>query len=215
MKEHKNKKIISIITIIVLIGIIVISTVGFKVSLKYHENKKIEISMSKKFELNDIEKISKEVIGKKVIAQKVEIYEDAVKIVAEDITEEQKNEIINKINEKYEVNIDKESVKIQEVPHARLRDLIKPYITPFIIMTIVVLIYMVLRYYKLNSLMVFLKTLLDIVVGQALLFSLFAILRIEIGIITIPLVIVTYILSIMYCTQNCEKKLEEIVKEEE
>lgn len=215
MKEHKNKIIISIIAIIVLIGIIVISTIGFKVSLKYHENKKIEISMSKKFELNDIEKISKEVIGKKVIAQKVEIYEDAVKIVAEDITEEQKNEIINKINEKYEVNIDKESVKIQEVPHARLRDLIKPYITPFIIMTIVVLIYMVLRYYKLNSLMVFLKTLLDIVVGQALLFSLFAILRIEIGIITIPLVIVTYILSIMYCTQNCEKKLEEIVKEEE
>ena len=215
MKEHKNKIIVSIIAIIILVGIIIVSTVGFKVNLKYHANKKIEINMSKKFELDDIKKIASDVLDEKVIAQKVEIYEDAVKIVAEEINEEEKNEIVNKINENYELNIESNEIKVEEVANARIRDLVKPYSTPIIVLTLVILIYMVLRYYRLNSFMVFYKTILNAMVGQAITFSLFAIFRIEIGFLTVPIAIVTYILSMMYSAKKFEEELEELKKEEE
>lgn len=215
MKEHKNKIIVSIIAIIILVGIIIVSTVGFKVNLKYHANKKIEINMNKKFELDDIKKIASDVLDEKVIAQKVEIYEDAVKIVAEEINEEEKNEIVNKINEKYELNIESNEIKVEEVANARIRDLVKPYSTPIIVLTLVILIYMVLRYYRLNSFMVFYKTILNAMVGQAITFSLFAIFRIEIGFLTVPIAIVTYILSMMYSAKKFEEELEELKKEEE
>ena len=215
MKEHKNKIIVSIIAIIILVGIIIVSTVGFKVNLKYHANKKIEINMSKKFELDDIKKIASDVLDEKVIAQKVEIYEDAVKIVAEEINEEEKNEIVNKINEKYELNIESNEIKVEEVANARIRDLVKPYFTPFIVLTLVILIYMVLRYYRLNSFMVFYKTILNTMVGQAITFSLFAIFRIEIGFLTVPIAIVTYILTMMYLAKKFEEESDELKKEEE
>ncbi len=215
MKEQKSKIAIFIVSLIILIGIIIIATVGFRVSLKYQESKKIEVNLGKKFELEDIKKIAQKELDSKVLIQKVEIYEDAVSIISKEINEEQKNEIINKINEKYELKVEKDNIKIEEVPHARLGDLVRPYVTPVIVMTIIILIYMISRYYKLNSGVVLAKTILAVGIGQALLFSILAIVRIEIGKMTVPIAIIVYILSLIYCTKMFEEELEEIKKLEE
>ena len=43
-------------------------------------------------------------------------------------------------------------ITIEENVHIRGRDVIKPYIVPFVIATVIILMYLAIRYYKLNSL---------------------------------------------------------------
>ena len=85
------KKVVSILLICLLIaGIILISTMGFNVGLKYSENTQIAINIGKKFDVRDVKAIASEVFGKqRVIVQKVELYEDMVQITVKDATEEQ------------------------------------------------------------------------------------------------------------------------------
>lgn len=153
MKEiGKNTKIIAIlIAIVIIIGMIITLTVGLNFDLRYQEAKKIQLYLEKDFEIADIKQITDEILpNQKVILQKVEVFEDTVSILAKDITEEQKGNIISKVNEKYETNLTSENVEITEIPHTRGRDIIKPYVLPFAIATIIILAYMMVRYYKLG-----------------------------------------------------------------
>ena len=98
----KQKMIFIILAVIIIAGIAVISTIGFNLELKMQETKKIELYIQKDFEISDIKNIVKEVIpDESIIIQKVEVFEDSVSITAKDITDEQKQSIIYKVNEKY------------------------------------------------------------------------------------------------------------------
>ena len=68
----------------------------------------------------------------------------------QEITEEQKTDIINKINGKYELELTADSTQITNVPHTRGRDIVRPYLAPFAIATGIILAYMAIRYYKLG-----------------------------------------------------------------
>ena len=103
-KIKKNKKtiIIALLILIVIAGVILTLTVGLNFDLRYQDTKKIELYIGKTFEYNDIKNIVNEVMpGQDNIIQKVEVFEDSVSIIAKDITDEQKTNIINKVNEKY------------------------------------------------------------------------------------------------------------------
>lgn len=208
----KQQKITTlIIAAIILIGIIVIFTAGFNFELKYQEAKEINFYLEKSFEVSDIKAIAKEVMPEqKVLVQKVEIYEDSVKIIAKEITEEQKQGLIEKINEKYGTEFLAETTEIKTVAHTRLRDLLKKYVLPFVIATIIIVVYMALRYRKLNWLKAVLKSLAVIVVAETVLYSLIAITRIPVGTITIPLTIVVYLVTLLGLTNKFEKQLKEI-----
>ena len=159
MKKSKNKIVLGIAIIILIAGIIMVAVKGFNMDLAYQDTKRIEANIGKSFENKDIENIAKEVLGQKqVIIQKVEIYEDTVSITAKDITEEQRNNIVSKINEKYEIELNSDDITIVTVPLVHLRDLVKNYKIPFIVATICILVYLMVRYYKLNSLKVLAKT---------------------------------------------------------
>ena len=149
-----------------------------------------------------------------VIIQKVEVYEDSVSITAKDITDEQKQNIIEKINEKYETELSADSTQIQTIPHTRGRDIAKPYIAPFVIATVIILLYMAVRYRKIGIGKTLLKTILISVVAQATLLSVIAITRIPVGRLTIPMIVAVYMLTLVGLTTNFENKLE-IKKEEE
>lgn len=210
MKEiiEKNKVLISIIAIIVVVGIIMTAVMGFNFDLKYQQAKKVELHINKEFAISDIKQITNEVLGNNgVIIQKVEMFEDTASIIAKEITDEQKSNLITKINEKYGTEISAENTEIITVPHTRGRDIVKPYIIPFLISTVIIIVYMAIRYYKLNFIKVVLETIGVLVVAQILLFSVMAITRIPIGRLTIPLMILVYVLSLLGITNKCEKDL--------
>ena len=215
MKNLKNKIIIGIAILIFVVGIIVVAVKGFNVDLEYQDTKKIEANIGKSFEKEDIENIVKEVLGKeRFIIQKVEIYEDSASITAKEITDEQRDNIVSKINEKYDTDLKTKDITIITVPRVHLSDLIKKYRTPFIIATVCILVYLMVRYYKLNSLKVLLRTIIVVAILQAELFSIIAITRIPVGKLTVPVVLTVYMLSLVGCTTYFEKKLAEKKKKE-
>lgn len=205
----KSKIIIAIIALIILAGVIITLTVGLNFDLRYRDSKKIELYLEKDFNVSDIKQITDEVMeGQKVIIQKVEVYEDTVSITAQDITDEQKQSIIDKVNEKYEIDLSADNIEIESIPNARGRDIIKPYIVPFIIATIIILVYMAVRYVKLGVVKTLLKTVIILALAQLVLLSIMAITRIPIGVITIPLVITVYLLTLIGITTYFEKQLK-------
>ena len=103
MKEttKKQKMIIAIIILIIIAGIIITATMGLNFDLRFQESKKVELYLGKDFEIKDIKQITNEVMPNQyVIVQKVEVYEDSVSIIAKDINDEQKQNLVNKVNEK-------------------------------------------------------------------------------------------------------------------
>ncbi len=208
--KNKTKIIYGIIAIIIIAGIIVTLTAKLNFELRYQDSERVELYITKKFEISDIKQITNEIFpNQEVIIQKVEIYEDSVSIIAKEISEEQKTQLVEKINEKYELDLSSEEIEIKNIPHERGRDIAKPYVMPIIIASIIVLVYMAIRYYKLGSIIIILKTILVSVVAQAVLLSLIAITRIPIGRWTMPVSLAVYTLTLIGITTKFEKQLEE------
>ena len=218
-KIKKNKKIIIgiLIAIILIAGIAITLTIGLNFDLNYQETKQIQLNLGTEFDKNDIKEITDEVFsGQKVMIQTVEVFKDAVSIRTTDITDEQKQSLIDKINEKYEpAEIEADSVEIETIPHTRGRDIVKPYIAPFALATFIILVYMAFRYKKIGSTKTILKTLGMVILMQAILLSIIAIARIPIGRVTIPLVLGVYSLTLIGLTTSFEKQLKTKVSEEE
>ena len=218
-KIKKNKKIIIgiLIAIILIAGIAITLTIGLNFDLNYQETKQIQLNLGTEFNKNDIKEITDEVFsGQKVMIQTVEVFKDAVSIRTTNITDEQKQSLIDKMNEKYEsAEIEADSVEIETIPHTRGRDIVKPYIAPFALATFIILVYMAFRYKKIGSTKTILKTLGMVILMQAILLSIIAIARIPIGRVTIPLVLGVYLLTLIGLTTSFEKQLKTKVSEEE
>ena len=202
-----EKIMLGLAIVIIIIGGIIIKVKGFNVDLKYTESQRLELSLGKEFEIKDIKEITKEILGKDVILQKVEVYEDAVSIISKEITDEQKNEIINKINEKYELELSADEIKVSSVPKTKLYDIAKQYILGFCAITIAVLIYVAIRYNKLGMFKVIIKTAVLLCATELTLAGIIAILRIPFGMFVMPLAFLVYVFSIMYIIVKYEDQL--------
>ena len=214
-KNTKNKVIIALLIIILIAGAAIIAVKGFNFSLRYEKAQKIEMYLNKNFEISDIRNITNEVFGEQpVIIQKVEVYGDTVTITTTEISDEQKSNLITKINEKYGTELSAENTEISNVPHTRGRDIVKPYIIPFVIATIISLIYIAIKYHKIGSIKAALKSLVIILLAQAELFAIIALTRIPIGRLTIPMVIVVYLLTMVGITSNFEKQIEKVKEDD-
>ena len=217
LKKNKNIIIGILIAIIIIAGVAITLTIGLNFDLKYQETKQIQLNLGTEFNIDDIKQITNEVLpGQNIMIQKVEVFEDAVSIVSNSITDEQKQSIIEKINEKYEsADIEADTIEIETIPHTRGRDILKPYIAPFVLATFIILVYMAFRYKKVGSIKTILKTLGIIILMQLVLFSIIAIARIPVGRVTIPLVLGVYLLTLIGITTNLEEQLKTKVSEEE
>ena len=216
MKQKSTKILAILIAIILVLGTIMIFTKGLAVELKYQDSKKIEINLGKEFNEKDIKEILKEVFGNQpVMIQAIEVYKDAINITTTEITEEQKIQVVTKINEKYGVELKAEDITIEEIAHTRGREIIKPYIQPFTIVTIIILAYLAIRYNKLNILHILAQSIVIIFLAQFVLLSIMAITRMPIGIFTIPTVLIVYMISTYICTTKFENDLEKIVEKKE
>ena len=206
MKQKNIKIIISaIIALIILAGIVVVNIWGFNKELQYEKGQSIEIYLEEKADIVKIKDIVNNELGTKNKVQTVEIYEDMVIIRAQSISEEQKNNIVNKIKENYQFNQTAEKTNIKTEPETRIRDMYKKYVIPFIISGGMIVVYMGIRYYKKDIVKVIITTIAIPVVAELVLLSVIAITRIPVGRFTPVLVILTYIASIMHVINEIEK----------
>jgi len=214
MKQKSTKIIIALIAIILIAGTIMICTKGLVFGLNYEDSKKVEINLGKQFEEKDIKEITNDVFGKQsVLIQAIEVYKDAVSITTTEITDDQKANLITKLNEKYGTDISTDDISIEANAHIRGRDIVKPYIVYFAIATVIVLVYLSIRYYKLNSLKVLAKSIGIMLLTQLILLAIIAIARIPIGVLTMPVVLLIYVLSTYVCTTKFDKDLDKKLQE--
>lgn len=214
MKQKSAKIIIALIAIILIAGIIMLCTKGLVFGLNYEDSKKVEINLGKQFEEKDIKEITNDVFGKQpVLIQAIEVYKDAVSITTTEISDEQKANLITKLNEKYGTDISTDDITIEANAHIRGRDIVKPYIFSFAIATVIVLVYLSIRYYKLNSLKVLAKSIGIMLLAQLILLAIIAIARIPIGVLTMPVVLLIYVLSTYICTTKFDKDLDKKLQE--
>lgn len=206
--KQKNIKIIviSIMTLVILAGIVVTGIYGFNKELKYSQSQSIDVYIEQEVDVSKIKEIVKENLGNSNnMVQTVEIYKDLVTIRAKEITDEQKNNIVNKIKENYEFSQTAEDTIINTVPATKLIDMYKKYIVPFAISGVLVLIYMAIRYYKKGILKVVGRTIIYPIFGELFLLSIIALARIPVGRFTPVLVITMYIASILMVIKQNEK----------
>ena len=113
-------------------------------------------------------------------------------------------------NEKFEIENEVDSVEITKNSNVRLRTIIKPYILPIIIISLITIVYAMIVYRKLGVWSVFYKTLMSIVAPQAILSSVYAVTRLPINRGTAIVAVIVYIASIIlpmaYFSKNIEDK---------
>lgn len=211
------KKVIQILLICLIIaGIIVISTVGFNVGLKYSEHTEISINIGEEFQVSDIKAITKEVFGnKRVIIQQVELYKDMVQITVDEASEEQISSLNDKINEKYGIENSIDDVSVNAYSNVRLRNIVKPYILPVGIVSVIAIVWAMIIYRKLGCWKVLYYVAMAIIAPQAILSSFYAVTRIPINRITPIVAIVVFILSITISMIMLSKKNGSQEKEKE
>lgn len=106
--KMKNKILYIIMAIIIIAGIVVGCTAKFKFSLAYDDSNRIEVYIGKDYTKADVESIAKEVFGTDdVLVQKIEFFNDSVAITVRESNDDQLNNLVTKINEKYETSLTK------------------------------------------------------------------------------------------------------------
>lgn len=208
---NKYKTIIFLTALIIVLGIIITLTSGFNVKMLTKEHMQVQLDLGKEFSSDDIKQIAEEVFaGQTVAVQKVEVYEQQVLISANEITDEQKSNLVTKINEKYETELKAEDITIDLVPKMALKDYITPHIFEIALATIIIAVYECIRYRKLGVLKVLVQTVLGLVISELLVLSVLAISRIPVGSNLVPVIFVTYAVAIFGLTTMFENKLQKI-----
>ena len=122
----------------------------------------------------------------------------AVSILTTEITEDEQNSIITKINEKYEIEINKDSdVVIMNMPQNSIWNVVEKYISPVITVTIATVAFIAIRFRKQGIAKSVVKPLISLVCIIALYISIIALSRIPVNELFVVLAILIYILTLI------------------
>lgn len=211
----KNRLVYVIIAIIIVAGVINTYLNKFIFSLAYDSSVRMDVYIGKDYDTEEVRNLVKETVGTNdVIIQKVETFNDMVAITARELSEEQKKNIIDKINEKYETEITLDEVSVTNIPHYDGTDLLNRYVLPMVISAIVILIYIAIRYNKLGIVKMPIRTILWSIIVELLYVSIISLARIPVSFYTIPLGIVIEIIVLIALVNVFEKELEDKKAEE-
>ena len=170
------------------------------------------MKIGKEVNQDDIQEICKDIFhDKKYIVRELEVFGDSTQINVESITDEEKTNLLNKINEKYETEKTVEDIKVNSVPNKRIRDTIKPYILPTIISFLIVFVYILIRYRKVQPFKIIFTFIINIILMEAIFLSTIAIARIPVNDIAINLLVVVAIAGLVINILKNEKKLDDYV----
>lgn len=216
MELKGNKKILILgLILLVLAGIIVIALKGINVDLMFAKHESVDIVIGKEFNMTDIENICKEVFnGKKVVLKSIEEFDDSVNINVVSITDEEKSNLISKINEKYGTELKEDEITVNSNANIRIRDIARPYIMPMIISYIIIYIYIAIRFRKLNILKVLGALTLLLVVTEVVIISVISITRLPFTAPIMSLMIAIAIIETILYTGKKEKEMLTDVNQE-
>lgn len=205
--KDKTKIIYIVIACIAVIACIIIAVKGLNFGIKYSDAKQMQFNIGKEFENKDIKKITEEIIGnQEILIQKVEVYEEIVSITIKDISDEQLNLLIERVNEKYGLDLTTDNVLVTDVAKASVPDMILPYIVPITISLIIILIYAIIKYRDINVFEIILKILGFNVLAIIIYISFLAITRFPIDVITMPTAICIYVIVTYIVFNSFENK---------
>lgn len=208
--KMKNKLLYILIAIVIIAGIVVGCTAKFKFSLAYDDSVRVEMYIGKDYTKADVEAIAKEAFGtKEVLIQKIEFFNDSVAITVRESNDEKLNNLVAKVNEKYGTTLAKEDLTVVDVPHYRGRDIMSNYIAPIAISAVLIIVYSIIRFRKLELAKVVAKLVIWPIIVEALYLSILAIARIPISYYTLPLGIILAVITLTIITYKNEKKLVE------
>lgn len=202
----KNKIFVGL-GIVILVGLIIIVALGFNVDMCYKNYNLVDIKIGQDFNINDIKNITDEVFQKEnVEIQKAGVYGDNVVIKVNNISDEQKSLLNTKVNEKFGLDNTVDDIEVNYVPSYRLRDIVKPYIIPLIITTVLILGYMAIRFRKIGIAKVISQAVILTVIAELLYISIIAITRYPVNRLVMPTGVVIYITILTVLTGMFEKQ---------
>ena len=188
-------------------GVIVLAIKGMNYGLIYGNNTTIKMNLGKQVEVEDI---AKEIFEKEYNVKLVNNHKENVLITAKSVSEEQISTLISKINEKYELSISNEDLEITNNSKMNGKDIIRPYLAPAIITSIIVVLYFTIRYKRLGVLKTLITTLLIIMGTQMVYLSIYAITRIPVNELAMPISMLILVLSFIVLAEIFDKDMSKL-----
>ncbi len=208
MKLNGMKKIVLLgIILLVLAGCFVVALKGFKVALITQKHESITLIIGKEINIKDIKDICKEVFGdKNFILRGVDNFDDAVNVRVESITNEEKDLLAHKLNEKYDTNYVGETMTVDFNSNVRIRDIIKPYVKPVVISSALIIAYILIRFKNREVMKKIGITAVVILITEAIIASVISIVRIPLSTVIINIMAVVAIAEVMIVLEHLDKK---------
>lgn len=208
MKLSGSKKIILLgIILLIIAGIVVVALKGVKVSLVLQQHEEINIYVGKPTELKEMKSVCKEVFGdKQFVLMDIDTFNDAYSINVESFTNEEKQALLTKVNEKFEVELTEEDISEKTLSNIRVRDMVKPYVKPVIISVLLIIVYMIIRFRKEKVAKLLGKIFGIVLLTEAVIFSIIAIARIPLSATMINLMAVIAIVELCIYINKLENK---------
>ncbi len=204
-----KNKVFAILAIVIVVGIIIVCTLGYNVDISYKGYHLIDVKIGKECNISDIKSITDEVFKDQYVGiQKVGTYSDSVAIKVYSVSEEQKELLNTKINEKFELENTVEDMNANYVPSYKLRDVIKPYVIPLSAATVLILIYAAIRFRKIGTAKVIYQMVTLTIMAELLYGALIAITRYPVNRLVMPVGVVIYIAVITTLTGIFEKQVQ-------
>ena len=200
----KKSKIISIILIIIFIIAIVLTGIrGLNVDLNYSEGVSILFNLNQQFNTKDIESLAREIWPDgQIIVQKVEVYDETALIKVSSVNDEQLTNLVNKINEKYGLELEQADITVEYNSNVQIRDIVRPYIVPMLITTALIVLYYSIRFRGVKEI---LDLLIKLIFAEGILYSIYAITRLPIDVLTMPIGMLVFAGITIYVTIKHEK----------
>lgn len=214
MDINKNSKKIVILGLILLIvaGLIVVALKGFNVSLMFGKHEAVELKVGKEVSQSEIEEICEEVFQEKnYVAKELEVFGDSLQINVKSITDEEKANLISKVNEKFETQKTVEDLNVHSISNKRIRDVVKPYIMPMLLIMVIIYVYSLIRFRNIQSFSLVMDSILKMILVEAILVSIIAIVRVPVNDFVIFLLMVVVIAKLVSFVNRNENRLAQNV----
>ena len=149
-------------------------------------------------DLNGIKEVCKEVFGEKnYTVQKIEFFNDSYSIKTREATNDNITDLCNKLNEKYSTELTFDTFIVSHVANTRIREIVKPYIIPTLMSIILILVVYAVMFKGYKQMIIYIS---NIVIIQVILYSLYAIFRVKVNILSMPIAFSTFIFTTLFTT---------------
>ncbi len=203
----KEKILYVVLAIVFIVAIVMTAVLGLRVDLNYAEANTITFTVGKTINIDEIKEIAKNVLGNNdILVQQVEMFGDSAIIkTRQDVTDEKLTNLCTRINEKYETELTTGDFAVNHISNTKLRSVIEPYIIPIGLSTLLIVAFYAIRYKGTKKMIGLIKYW---IIAEGLLYSLYAIGRVQVNEMTMPIALALYTLVIGIYTFKNEMELD-------